>query len=425
LKSKADAPADQQHWALLMAGSNTWGNYRHQADVYHAYQIFKAAGLDDEHIIMFHSDDIAGNTENPTPGQVINNPNGTDVYAGVPKDYTGADTNAANFLAALSGNTTSTGGKTLASGANDKVFVAFFDHGGPGILGVPEGTGPYIYANDVNDALKAKAAAGGFSELVFYIEACESGSIFDGLLPTDINVYATTAANPTESSWGYYCPGMTPAPPSDFNTCLGDLYAISWMENVDAVDTNTETLNDQYKLVKDRVSQQGTYSQGSHVMQYGTVDGTIDGEVVDEFIGNGKTATKKSVSAAPASVAGGAVAQRDADLHSMYYQYLNAEEGSEKKAKAFKAFTDETNLRSAMDAAADKLAKALLTPEELAYVRPEGEAVTTNWSCYKESVAAFETAFGQPLGQYGLKHAGILAKACNAGKTAAHVTAAL
>lgn len=27
---------------------------------------------------------------NPTPGIVINRPNGTDVYKGVPKDYTGA-----------------------------------------------------------------------------------------------------------------------------------------------------------------------------------------------------------------------------------------------------------------------------------------------------------------------------------------------
>lgn len=26
---------------------------------------------------------------NPTPGKVINRPNGTDVYEGVPKDYTG------------------------------------------------------------------------------------------------------------------------------------------------------------------------------------------------------------------------------------------------------------------------------------------------------------------------------------------------
>lgn len=47
----------------------------------------------------------------------------------------------------------------------------------------------------------------GFADLVFYVEACESGSIFEGLLSDDLNIYATTASNAQESSWGTYCPG--------------------------------------------------------------------------------------------------------------------------------------------------------------------------------------------------------------------------
>ncbi|PNI97619.1 LGMN isoform 18, partial [Pan troglodytes] len=39
----------------------------------------------------------------PTPGIVINRPNGTDVYQGVPKDYTGEDVTPQNFLAVLRG----------------------------------------------------------------------------------------------------------------------------------------------------------------------------------------------------------------------------------------------------------------------------------------------------------------------------------
>lgn len=45
-----------------------------------------------------------------------------------------------------------------------------------------------------------------------------------GLLEDDLDIYATTAANAHESSWGTYCPGMNPSPPPEFNTCLGDLY---------------------------------------------------------------------------------------------------------------------------------------------------------------------------------------------------------
>lgn len=67
--------------------------------------------------------------------------------------------------------------------------------------------------------------------MVLYIEACESGSLFEGMMTDDMNIYVTTAANAHESSWGTYCPGMVPSPPSEFSTCLGDLYSVSWMEN--------------------------------------------------------------------------------------------------------------------------------------------------------------------------------------------------
>lgn len=66
---------------------------------------------------------------------------------------------------------------------------------------------------------------------VIYVEACESGSIFQGLLSDSLNIYATTASNAQESSWGTYCPGMAPAPPEEFNTCLGDLYSVAFLEN--------------------------------------------------------------------------------------------------------------------------------------------------------------------------------------------------
>lgn len=424
IADEIEAGAKGQHWALLMAGSNSWGNYRHQADVYHAYQIMKKAGLSDDNIIVFHYDDIADYAENPLKGQVINKPNGDDVYAGVPKDYTGADVNAANFIAALKGDANAIkggSGKVIASGPNDKVFVAFFDHGGPGILGVPMGTGPYIYAKDVNDALQAKHDASGYKELTFYIEACESGSIFDGLLPDDIDVYATTAANPTESSWGAYCPGMPESDPR-FNTCLGDLYSISWMENVDSTDITTETLEQQYNLVQERTSQNGTYSQGSHVMQYGNLK--IDSEMVSDFIGNGKTSAKNAGIKVSAQAAAGAVRQRDADLHSLYFQWQQAPEGSTLKAEKLAELSKETSMRAALDAAMAKATDVLLPSNELRAERPAGSAVVDDWDCYKAAVEAWGEGCGAPLGQYGMKHAGVLAKACNAGRTPADVRAA-
>ncbi|KAL6203447.1 hypothetical protein ACLB2K_027147 [Fragaria x ananassa] len=197
------------------------------ADICHAHQLLKKGGLKDENIVVFMYDDIAYNEENPRQGVIINSPHCDDVYTGVPKDYTGEDVTVGNFFAAILGNKTAIAGgsgKVVDSGPNDHIFIYYsdhgglndhifiyyFDHGGPGVLGMP--TGPYIYADRLIDVLKKKHAAGTYKSLVFYLEACESGSIFEGLLPKGLNIFATTASNAEESSWGTYCLGAVGVP---------------------------------------------------------------------------------------------------------------------------------------------------------------------------------------------------------------------
>ncbi len=51
-----------------------WGNYRHQADVCHAYQVLVRGGLRPAHIVVMMYDDIAYDPQNPFPGQVFNSP---------------------------------------------------------------------------------------------------------------------------------------------------------------------------------------------------------------------------------------------------------------------------------------------------------------------------------------------------------------
>jgi len=72
-----------------------------------------------------------------------------------------------------------------------------------------------------------------YHEMVLYIEACESGSMFDGILSDKINAYAVTAANPTESSWGTYCYPDDIINGTHINSCLGDLFSVNWMENLE------------------------------------------------------------------------------------------------------------------------------------------------------------------------------------------------
>lgn len=45
-----------------------------------------------------------------------------------------------------------------------------------------------------------------------------------------LSVYAATASNPVESSYGCYCDSEK----FDY-TCLGDEFSVAWMEDIDAV----------------------------------------------------------------------------------------------------------------------------------------------------------------------------------------------
>lgn len=85
-------------WVVLVAGSRGWYNYRHQADICHAYQVIHEHGVPDKNIIVMMFDDIAHNEENPTPGIVINRPNGSDVYKGGQKSAASDSVIALSFI---------------------------------------------------------------------------------------------------------------------------------------------------------------------------------------------------------------------------------------------------------------------------------------------------------------------------------------
>jgi len=267
--------AGETLWGLLVAGSNGYFNYRHQADVCHSYHVLRNHGIADENIVVMMYDDIAHNSQNPTPGQIINHPNGQDVYAGVPKDYTGKDVTPENFLKILQGQKPMGGsGKVINSGPNDHVFVYYSDHGATGLVAFPNGK--ILTVSALNKALKDMYDKKQYGQLVFYLESCEAGSMFRNVLPTNINIYATTAADYNESSYACYYD-------SKRGTYLGDHYSVNWMEDSDKVNIETETLEAQFQLVK-------KLTDDSHCQEYGQMD--ISTEVVGEFQGETNPAEK-------------------------------------------------------------------------------------------------------------------------------------
>ncbi|PON87664.1 Peptidase C13, legumain [Trema orientale] len=417
-----NAQVNGTKWAVLVAGSNGWENYRHQADVCHAYQILKKAGLKDENIVVFMYDDIANNPENPNPGVIINKPNGEDVYKGVPKDYTGENVTTNNFFAAILGNKsalTGGSGKVVDSGPNDYIFIYYTDHGGPGVV---EMIDEDLYASDLNKVLKQKHEANGYKSLVFYLEACESGSMFEGLLPSNISIYATTASNATENSWAEYCPDY--GAPQEYDTCLGDLYSISWLEDCDAKDLRTETLEQQYVSVRNRTLGGTKFNGSSHVMQYG--DQSLTVEFLSVYLGS--NAPNGTSSPSLTTSASNIVPQRDAGLVHLQHKIRKISDvSSQEYIQAQKELRDRISHREHVDYSINHIGNLLFGFKNgskiLKNVRSAGQPLVDDWDCLKTFVKTYEKYCGS-LSTYGLKYTREVANICNAGVTVDQMAAA-
>lgn len=316
--------SQREHWAVIVAGSNGYNNYRHQADACHAYQIMRSKGIAADHIIVMAYDDVANNPQNPFPGKLFNKPTasgveGVDVYEGCNIDYKGQDVNIANFVGVLTGTAS---GRSLKSTSEDNVFINFVDHGGPGLICFP-GFVEEMHKVQLQQTLQTMSDTNMFHKLSFYLETCESGSMFEGLnIP---NVYAVSAANPTQSSFGAYCGRSASVDGKSINSCLGDLFSINWMEDADN-DFGSESLEDAWRLAHQKTSHGGDTSRGSEVLQWGDTSFTDDKS--SEFIGNLNVNSLSSV--VTPEVPKNSINVRQIDLNRLYDMYAAATTSSER-----------------------------------------------------------------------------------------------
>ncbi|KER19391.1 hypothetical protein T265_11822 [Opisthorchis viverrini] len=184
-----------KNWVVLVAGTNTWRNYRHQADVYHAYQVVRKNNVPAENIITFAYDDIANNPKNPFKGKVFHDYMHEDIYQGVEIDYRGK-----------------------------------------------------LHAVELNEILAHMHSKKKYNKLVLYVEACYSGSLFRNMLPPNVGIYVTTASKEDEKSWSIFCDDK------DFDMCLAGEYAYAWIKDSEYHDLKTRTLQQQYEEVRKRTA---------------------------------------------------------------------------------------------------------------------------------------------------------------------------
>ncbi|XP_054154681.1 legumain-like [Oppia nitens] len=192
-----------------------------------------------------HLDNAVNKSTNPRPGQVYNWPDGPDVYKGIPKHYTGQEVNPTNVLAVLRGDQSlkHRGKKVLESGPLDNIFVYLMTHGGPQVLAFPYGG--YLFAKDIIATFKDMYANRRYRQLVIHVEACESGSMFQNIMPPDIGVYAVASSQPTQMSRvaGYDSKLM------DFTA---GYFAITWLNHTE--DRHRELLDDQFDYIRSQTA---------------------------------------------------------------------------------------------------------------------------------------------------------------------------
>jgi len=397
-----DIPEDGELWVLLVAGSNGWYNYRHQADVCHAYQIVAAHGVPDDHIVVMMYNDIAFNKENPTPGVIINRPNGTDVYHGVPRDYTCNSVNPDVFLQVLKGEKVDTAlgsGKTLQSGPKDNVFVYFADHGAKGLVGFGQNL---LKATDLNNAIREMYKDQKYNKMVFYIEACESGSMFKGLLSDNINVFATTASNATTSSYACYYDKQR-------KTFLGDVYSIKWLEDSDKENIEKETLEEQYAIVKKETNT-------STVCQFG--DLSISKLPVGTFQGPKETislpAPPPTHGFPPSYYSCGADAVPGPDVPlNILQKELQAAQGTDAEQEARDALDALLKNRKYMEEVTRQVVEEVTQDSQLTGSMFTNNVELSEYDCYYAAVDQFHSScFNVGMNDYGLRMLNVLVNLC-------------
>ena len=186
-------PTLDKNWALIVAASKGWPNYRFQADALAMYQILKYYGFDDDHIVLVCEDDLANHTYNPLPGQLFVTLNGRNVYDQSAIDYRLHDLKPKDIGDILQGRASERLPHVLEPDNDDNVFIFWSSHGSPGSLYF--GDSPLMTYSKMKDILSDTP----HRKMLFVVEACYSGGLGQACQGIPGTLFVT-AANPYETS---------------------------------------------------------------------------------------------------------------------------------------------------------------------------------------------------------------------------------
>lgn len=181
-----------KRWAVLIAGSSGWGNYRYEADVFAMYQRLKKQGYDDDHIVLIVEDDIAHNSYNKEPGVIKTSLNGKNVYDSSAIDYRLSALSIVDLGNILKGNKSSRLSQVIKAEPEDNIFLFWSGHGTQGAIDFGDTDIDY---NQMAEILKDTP----HRKMMFVLETCYSGGMGEQGEGIPGIIYLT-ASSPYESS---------------------------------------------------------------------------------------------------------------------------------------------------------------------------------------------------------------------------------
>jgi glycosylphosphatidylinositol transamidase (GPIT) subunit GPI8/ABC-type branched-subunit amino acid transport system substrate-binding protein len=184
-KSKKDL------WAVILATSIDWENYRHQADALAVYDLLRENGVDDDHIILMLVDDIPYNQSNPLKGDVHFEMGGKNLRGGAIIDYSGIEVNVQNFKNILVGDMVAGSNDMLDTSEHSNIFVYIAGHGGDGFIVF--GRNDPLIAEEFVEVIEGMYQDGLYRQMLIIVEACHGETMASDLDAPGV-IYLTGAA---------------------------------------------------------------------------------------------------------------------------------------------------------------------------------------------------------------------------------------
>ena len=390
------ALAAADNWAVIIGGSDGYGNYRHQANIAHQYHQYLDYGVKPEHIVVFDYDDVAGNERNPFPGKLYNLPgdDARDYYEGLVIDYRQKEITKQAVFNCLLGIEDGSGKKVLKSTSEDRVFINYYDHGAPGLV---ELIHEYIYKDELQDVLKQMHEKKMYKELVFYLEACDSATMMEGF-PDDLNIYVVTSTDAAVSGWACFCPPEDIVHGKHIGACLSEEFGYAYMKDMDE-NGGKDTFAEQFEYIYNSMSK-------SKPKQW--ADMSFNNETLAEFFGVNKKIVSPSQLVNKPNVFWDT---RDNNLLFLANQLARTDISSEVRKEIMKEYSEEVAIRDKVDGLFKNLVSRTVGLDRWDEMMKPVSRVN-NPHCYYDAVDTIDQLI--PMNDYELKFFTILSNLCDA-----------